>query len=121
MATFNYAEMQAVADELIAEFGQAGTVTRVTPPDPIEGGEGTTTAYPAKLVPMACSSREVDGTNILAGDVQIYISSVGLAIEPQPGDLVGASGKTFRIVNGDPQNYDGVTPVVHIVQGRIAS
>ncbi|MXN46060.1 hypothetical protein GR138_12750 [Shinella kummerowiae] len=121
MATFNYAEMQAVADELIAEFGQQGTVTRTTTPDPIEGGDGTTTAYPAKLVPMAYSAREIDGTNILAGDVQIYISSVGLAIEPKPGDHVTASGKTFRIINGDPNNYDGITNVVFIVQGRIAS
>jgi hypothetical protein len=121
MAIFNYAEMQAVASELIAEFGQQGTVTRTTAPDAIEGGEGTTTEYPAKLVPMAYSAREIDGTNILAGDVQIYISSVGLAIEPKPGDLVTASGKTFRIINGDPNNYDGITNVVFIVQGRIAS
>lgn len=120
MATFNYAEMQAVADELIAEFGQQGTVTRIGLPDPIEGGDGTETAYPAKLVPMAYSAREIDGTNILAGDMQIYISSVGLLIEPKPGDLVTANGKTFRIINGDPNNYDGITNVVFIVQGRIA-
>ena len=120
MATFNYAEMQAVADELIAEFGQAGTVTRPGTVDPIEGGDPVPTTYSAKLVPMAYSAREIDGTNILAGDMQIYISSVGLAIEPKPGDLVGANGKTFRIINGDPNRYDGVTPVVHIVQGRIA-
>lgn len=120
MATFDYAEMQAVADELIAEFGQQGTVTRTTTPDPIEGGDPVETTHPAKLVPMAYSAREIDGTNILAGDMQIYISSVGLTIEPKPGDLVTASGKTFRIVNGDPNNYDGITKVVFIVQGRIA-
>lgn len=120
MANHLYARLQATADRLIKKFGQQGTVTRLAPPDPIEGGDPVETAYPAKLVPMAYSAREVDGTNILAGDMQIYISSVGLAIEPKPGDLVSASGKTFRIINGDPQNYDGVTPVVHIVQGRIA-
>lgn len=114
-----YAEMQAVADELIAEFGQQGTVTRISLPDPIEGGEGTETSYPAKLVPMAYSAREIDNTNILAGDMQIYISSVGLAIEPKPGDLVSASGKTFRIINGDPQNYDGAVNVVFICQARV--
>lgn len=121
MATFNYAEMQAVADELIAEFGQQGTVMRIAPPDPIEGGDPVPTPYTAKLVPMAYSAREIDGTNILAGDMQIYISSVGLAVEPKPGDLVTASGKTFRIVNGDPNNYDGLVNVVFIVQGRIAA
>lgn len=120
MANPLYARLQATAQRLIAKFGQQGTVTRIAAPDPIEGGDGTTTDYPANLVPMAYSAREIDGTNILAGDMQIYISSVGLAIEPKPGDLVTASGKTFRIINGDPNNYDGITNVVFIVQGRIA-
>jgi len=114
-----FTRLQATADRLIKSYGQAGTVTRLGPVDPVEGGEGTTTAYPAKLVPMAYSAREIDGTNILAGDMQIYISSVGLAIDPKPGDLVGANGKTFRIINGDSNNYDGITNVVFIVQGRI--
>lgn len=116
-----YGEMQEMASELISEFGQQGTVTRVAPPDPIEGGDPVETAYPAKLVPMAYSAREIDGTNILAGDMQIYISSVGLAIEPKPGDLVTANGKTFRVINGDPNNYDGLVNVVFIVQGSIAA
>jgi hypothetical protein len=121
MATFDYAEMQAVAEELITEFGQAGTVTRISEPDPVQGGDPVETAYTATLVPMAYSAQEIDGTEILSGDMQIYISSVGLAIEPKPGDLVAASGKTFRVIKADPNNYDGVTNVVFIVQGRIAS
>lgn len=120
MATFDYAEMQAVADELITEFGQAGTVTRTTPPDPVEGGEGTETAYPATLVPMSYDQRFIDGTNITTADRQIYISSVGLAIEPAPGDIVTAGGVTYHVIAGDPNNYDGITSVVFIVQGRIA-
>lgn len=116
-----YTRLQATAQRLIAKFGQQGTVTRVGPVAPVEGGDPVATPYPAKLVPMAYTAREIDGTNILAGDMQIYISSVGLAIEPKPGDLVGASGKTFRIINGDPNNYDGITNVVFIVQGRIAA
>ena len=115
-----YGEMQAVADELITECGQAGTVTRVGAVDPVEGGEPVATPYPATLVPMAYSAREIDGTNLLAGDMQIYISSVGLAITPRPGDYAEANGKTFRIINSDPNLYDGATPVVHICQGRIA-
>ncbi|TCV66286.1 hypothetical protein [Neorhizobium sp. S3-V5DH] len=120
MATFDYAEMQAVADELITEFGQAGTVTRITPPDPVEGGEPTETAHPATLVPMTYDQRYIDGTNITTADRQIYISSVGLAIEPTVGDIITAGGKTFHVIAGDPNNYDRVTNVVFIVQGRIA-
>lgn len=120
MATFNYAEMQAVANELITEFGQSGTVKRETPPDPVYGGEPTVTIYPATLVPMAYEARFIDGTVIRAGDMQIYIASVGLPIVPAPGDIVSANGADYRVINADPNNYDGVTNVVFIVQGRAA-
>jgi hypothetical protein len=115
-----YARLQATAHRLIKSYGQAGTVTRISAPDTVEGGEPTETSYPATLVPMAYQAHEIDGTVILAGDTQIYISSAGLAIEPKPGDLVQVHGNTFRIINADPNNYDGITNVVLIVQGRIA-
>jgi hypothetical protein len=121
MATFDYAEMQAVANELITEFGQSGTVKRETPPDPVYGGEPTVTSYPATLVPMAYEARFIDGTVIKTGDMQIYISSVGLPIVPGPGDVVSANGADYGVINADPNNYDGITPVVFIVQGRIAA
>ncbi|WP_312416692.1 hypothetical protein [Shinella sp.] len=119
MANPLYARMQATAQRLIAKYGQAGTVTRLSQPDPIEGGDPVETAYPAKLVPMTYQAREIDGTVILAGDVQLYISSVGLAITPLPGDMSSVNGKTYRIINSDPNLYDGITPVVHICQARI--
>lgn len=120
MATFDYAGMQAVATELITEFGQAGTVTRITPPDPVNGGDPVATPHPATLAPMAYDARNIDGTVIKTGDVQIYISVVGLGIVPQVDDIATVGGKGYQIVNADPNNYDGVTNVVHIVQGRIA-
>ncbi len=120
MATFDYAEMQAIAHELIDEFGQAGTVSRVTPPDPVLGGDGTPTPYPATLVPMNYDQRYIDGTTILTTDRQIYISSVGLAVLPQVGDIISAGDVDYHVINADPNNYDGVTNVVFIVQGRTA-
>ncbi|MDX0182540.1 hypothetical protein GOC16_17040 [Sinorhizobium meliloti] len=121
MATFDYTEMQATAHELIEEFGQVGVVTCFEPPDPIEGGDPVPTPYPATLVPMAYEARYIDGTVILSGDMQIYISAVGLSIEPTVGDVVTANGKDYAIVAGDPNEYDGLTNVVFIVQGRITS
>jgi hypothetical protein len=120
MANPLYARLQATAQRLITKFGQTGTVTRIIEPDASVGGDPTETAYPATLVPMAYTAREIDGTVIKTGDMQIYISAVGLAITPGPGDYATANGKTYRIVNSDPQMYDGITPVVHICQGRIA-
>ncbi|WP_457814145.1 hypothetical protein U8C43_23800 [Sinorhizobium meliloti] len=121
MATFDDTEMQATAHELIEEFGQAGAVKRITPPDPVYGGDPAVTSYPATLVPMAYEARYIDGTVIQTGDMQIYISSVGLAIEPTVGDVVTANGADYAIVTGDPNKYNGVTNVVFIVQGRIAN
>lgn len=118
---FDYAEMRDVAEELIEEFGQIGAVTRIASPDPVYGGDGTETVYTAKLVPVAYKAHEIDGTVIQSGDVQIYISSVGLAITPIPGDLADCNGKTYRIIKSDPNLYDGVTLVVHICQARISS
>lgn len=120
MANPLYTRLQATADRMIKKFGQVGAVKRETPPDPINGGDGTVTNYAAKLVPMTYDSRYVDGENIIASDRQIYISAVGLAITPSVGDIVVAGGVDYRIVAGDPNNYDGVTPVVHVVQGRAA-
>ena len=120
MATFDYADMQATAHELIEEFGQTGAVKRITPPDPVYGGDPVETAYPATLVRMAYEARYIDGTVIQTGDMQIYISAVGLPIEPTVGDVVTANGADYAIVAGDPNKYDGITPVVFIVQGRVA-
>ncbi|MBD8651488.1 hypothetical protein IFT66_10400 [Rhizobium sp. CFBP 13726] len=119
MATFDYAEMQAVADDLISEFGQTGSVTREIQPDPMVGGDPTPDPHPAVLVPMTYDQRYVNGTTITTADRQIYISSVGLAIEPSVGDIVTAGGKTYHVIASDPNNYDGLTNVVFIVQGRM--
>ncbi|TWB61689.1 hypothetical protein FBZ98_1011034 [Rhizobium sp. ERR 922] len=119
MANALYTRLQATAKRLIEKYGQNGVVKRVTPPDPILGGDGTVTPYAAKLVPMSYEQRYVDGTTILANDRQIYISSVGLAVVPQVGDIVSAGDVDYHVVDADPNNYDGVTNVVFIVQGRI--
>ncbi|MDW9568067.1 hypothetical protein GHK65_28675 [Sinorhizobium meliloti] len=118
MANPIYARLQATAQRLIAKYGQSATVKRITPPDPVYGGEPVVTSYPATLVPMAYEARYIDGSVILAGDAQIYISSFGLSITPQVGDHVVANGIEYSIVNMDPNNFDGVTNVVYICQAR---
>lgn len=119
MATVDYAGVAVEVAAAIAEVGQVGAIKRTTPPDPILGGDGTTTSYPATLVPMTYDARYVNGTTIISSDRQIYVSAVGLAIVPAVGDVVTAGGVDYRIVATDPNNYDGVTNVVYILQGRI--
>lgn len=119
MATVDYAGVAVEVAAAIAEVGQVGAIKRTTPPDPILGGDGTTTSYPATLFPNAIDKKYANGSSIVVGDVEIYVSSIGLAIVPAVGDVVTAGGVDYRIVNADPQNYDGVTNVVYILQGRI--
>lgn len=118
MANPLYARLQATADRLIKSFGQQGTVTHLAPPDQIEGGDPVETTYPAKLVPMAYDRRYIDGSTVQEGDVQIYISAIGLAIRPQVGDVVTCGGIAYHVVGNDPNNYDSATDVVHIVHAR---
>ena len=120
MANSLYARMQAAAQRLIAKYGQAGTVTRIAPPDLVNGGDPVETAYPATLVPMAYDARQIDGTVIRATDVQLYISSVGLPIDLVPQDHATVGGVTYALLHVDPYNFDGATNVVFIAQGRLA-
>jgi hypothetical protein len=119
MANPIYSRIQATAKRLIEKYGQTGAIKRITPPDPVLGGDGTETVYPGTLVPMTYDQRYINGTTILTTDRQIYVSSVGLAVVPQVGDTVSAGGLDYHIINIDPNNYDGVTNVVFIVQGRL--
>jgi hypothetical protein len=114
-----YTRLQATAERLLSKYGQAGTVTRYAAPDDIFGGDPVPTPYPAKIFPDTYEAREIDGTVIKTGDVKLYISAVGLPITPEPDDTATCNGKTYRIVTADPNLYDGQTPVVHIVQGRL--
>ena len=120
MATFDYSEMQDVADELITEFGTAGNVIAMSIPDPVEGGEPTPTPHACRAVVMKYDARYVDGTVILANDVQIYISAINLTVEPKVGMYVDVGGTRYIIVNIDPNRFDGATPVVYVCQGRTA-
>lgn len=120
MANPLYARLQQTANRLILKYGQVGKVTRYTAPSGSEGGEPTPDIHAAKILPLTYDIRLIDGTRITTADRQIYISSVGLSIEPRPDDVVtDAKGVEYTIIAGDPNNYDGLTNVVFIVQGRI--
>ncbi len=68
---------------------------------------------------MAYGARYIDGTVIQTGDMQIYISAVGLPIEPKPGDVVTANGADYALINGDPNKYDGTTPSSSLCRGGL--
>ncbi|MBB2908191.1 hypothetical protein FHR76_004606 [Rhizobium sp. RAS22] len=111
-------DMQAKGNRLISLYGQIGSIKRVAAPDLAYGGAPVDTWYTARLATIAYDAGVVDDAVVVSGDVQIYISSAGLAIIPSPGDLVTVNGKQYIIINGDPQSYEGDTNVF-LVQARL--
>ena len=125
MANPLYARLQATAARLIKAYGSAGKIFDNTAsgaePDPMVGGDPVYPDYDATVVIMAYDARYVNGSTILANDVQIYISAVGLPISPTTGMYVSAGDKTYLIVHMDPNRFDDTTPIVYVCQGRTAA
>lgn len=106
---FDYAEMRAVAEELIAEFGMTGTIVRMTRtggPDYDPTMEPV--SHPCKLVVMNYEDREVDGTLILSTDKKLYVSTAGLPITLERSDKIVADGVAFSIEKLKPLSPAGV-------------
>lgn len=121
MSNQSFVDVQAKARRLLLNCGQLGSIKRPAVPDPSYGGKPVDIWYTARFALMEYDARLVDGSAILSGDVQIYISSAGIPIVPQPGDCVTANGRQYAIINGDPQNHGGDTNAVFVVQARMAS
>ena len=113
--------LQGTANRMVGKFGNLGKIITMGEPDPVEGGDPVPVEHGCSVVIMGYDARYINGSTILAGDVQIYISAIGLTVEPQVGMLVSAGGKTYLIVNMDPNRFDGQTPVVYVAQARSAS
>ncbi|WP_133623022.1 hypothetical protein [Erwinia sp. LJJL01] len=97
----NYSRMRATAKRLLTENGMKYGVTRKGGISVVAGREVhqpdvefTATGVRTEYVP-----EEIDGKNILAGDVRVVFSAdAELAI----GDLVEIDGKQYRIIKPNP-------------------
>jgi hypothetical protein len=98
-----YSDLAADANALIVEFGAAASLTRVTPGvyDPATGTTTPTTqAFPCKLVVFPIEDKFKDGSLILVGDEQAFVSAVGLG-DPIAGDTFPWRGSTYTVVKGE--------------------
>ena len=117
-----YAEAQDDAVEILTELGQLGAVRRnvITgggPADPT-GGTVTPTDYPALMAVFPVSMRDVDGTTIKQGDMQVIVAADGLAITPTTTDkVVTAAGDAYTITDPGEINPAG-TPVIYDMRAR---
>lgn len=117
MAGFNYAEVRAVAEELIAEFGTTGSVRRSTTTGPSYNPVVTNTDYACQLVTLEYSDKDVDGTLIRKTDKLIYVSTAGMTITLEKSDKIIAAGEEYAIENLKPLSPAGIV-VFWEVQGR---
>lgn len=106
--TFDYTRSRATAERLIAKFGAAATLTRKT-----VTGEGydpsiSTTDHAVTAVAVAYEVGEIDGVRVLASDRKVLVSTKGLEVEPQPGDVLTISGAAHAVVSVKPLAPGGV-------------
>jgi hypothetical protein len=107
---FDYAETKADADELIAEFGQAGTLSRPTSTGPTYNPTaGAPASYPVTFVVTDFDVREIDGARIKATDKKVLLANGALAIEPATSDNLLIGGVSHSIEDVQPLAPGGVT------------
>jgi len=111
IAPNDYLEDQADADELIAEFGQLGSLSRPTTTGPAHNPvAGPPVTSPATFAVLDYEARQVDGTRIRATDKRVLIAMTGLTLDPGLTDtLVEADGSRFKLVDLRPFRPAGVT------------
>lgn len=118
MAAHNYAEDQADAAELIEEFGKAGSLREMVKTGPTYDPTLTPSDHTVTFAVLDYDVRQIDGARILATDKLVYLSAVGLTIEPKPGHmLVENDGGLYNVVNARPLK-PGATVVFYEVQVR---
>ena len=110
----------ASALEMLQESGEQAVFSYAVDPvfdndtgDLVSGGtSGTQTAYG---YPESYSNAEIDGSNIMRGDIKL-ICSAG-ALRPAVGWSCLLDSKTYRVMNCEPIRESGVD-VIYYVQLR---
>ena len=108
------------ASKLLAAKGEPVTVTFVGggATDPITGAAETPAAdvtYTGNGYPSQYMQKDIDGTNILAGDVRLILELIDE--RPEVGCLATVDAKTYRVMDVNPVRLSGAD-VVYICQLR---
>lgn len=92
-----YKRLQRTAQQLIAKFGQVGTIRRTTTSGPTYDPETTVEDHPCKLVVLEYADANVDGTLIRGTDKQVYVSTDGLPVAIAQSDKIVVGGSEYSI------------------------
>jgi hypothetical protein len=107
----DYVALRGTATRLLKQFGRKAVLTRKAQgtynPATSSANQGAPVEYSVTVVTLEYSSREIDGTNIVAGDVRAYVEA-GADVEPAIGDNMTIDGQAWRVVQPKPLNPGGV-------------
>jgi hypothetical protein len=119
--SFDYVSMGVTADELISEFGAAAVLSRTTSGgyDPETGisAPQSTTLQNVTAVCIDYSAEFVDGTLILRGDKQVFLSANGVTL-PAAGDKFAWQGGEYSVIAVTPLAPNGITTLLYELQIR---
>ncbi|MBB5770882.1 hypothetical protein HNP47_000851 [Brevundimonas vesicularis] len=121
MPKFDYSRPLATANRLFDRYGQRGAIRRTTPGTrpSYDPGPSTYSDDPTDMVVTDFSSREIDGTRILATDKKIMVAPGALTAPPALSDkVVEADGTVYNIVPPIQTKRPAGTTLVYILQGR---
>jgi hypothetical protein len=122
MSNALYNDVAQIADDLFTEFGQKVTIVSKGKRDydPAIGGAApsSTTTQTTQGFEMSYASHEVNGTSVLATDIKVYLSPVGIT-EPLHGDQLSLEdGRKFKVQHVMATRPAGQT-VLYEVQARV--
>jgi hypothetical protein len=121
MATFDYAALIPLFSGIVTDF-EMGTVSierRTFTKDPSNPLKYTAShvAQNIEAVVTGVSSKRVEGTSILEGDLYVIITSDKVASAPKDSDILIIDGKDFQIVKIFAVPAAG-TPIIYRLQAR---
>lgn len=110
-----YESARAVAERLIRKKGQLGAIRRRvsvgSEPDELIPAVVNTTDYPARIVVLPISQKDIDGTFIKAGDWRVLVSTEGLPIDPTTTDKLVTTEGVLTII--EPGRFAPAGDVTH--------
>lgn len=115
----NYSKYNKIAKEKIAKYGSPLTVSRVTSEVYDESTDTYNSVVTTEITGYGIvnnfNEKDIDGTNILAGDVMIMC---WLPQEPLVEDKIEIGSKTYTCISVSELNVNGVDNIYYKLQGR---
>jgi hypothetical protein len=106
-----YDKAAATTARVLLRFGASATLTRNAAGvyDPATGtATPTVTTQTVQAAVFDYDQEYVNGTSILAGDKQVFMSAVGLTFKPQTGDVLLWQAVNYNVLKSKPLAPAGI-------------